>query len=139
MTYHLSWPRVQGWPDPERWLTIALHSVRLHPQHAQRHARQRLFLMYSFLPSLCPAEEQCTHSLPATDTLLTFQHVQVCKSLPMHPEAEQYAISLLILNAHDSACALSTQPEVMTMCELYVPHVLWDNASGLLFSIRNIT
>ena len=74
---------VQGWPDPERWLTIALHSVRLHPQHAQRHAHQRLFLMYSFLPGLCPAEEQCTHSLPATDTLLTFQHVQVC--IPLQP------------------------------------------------------
>ena len=68
---------LQGWPDPERWLTVALHAVRLHPRVARQQQRQRLFLMYSFLPELCPAEAQCTHCLPATDTLLTFQHVQV--------------------------------------------------------------
>ena len=68
---------LQGWPDPDRWLTVALHAVRLHPRVARQLQRQRLFLMYSFLPELCPAEAQCTHCLPATDTLLTFQHVQV--------------------------------------------------------------
>ena len=56
---------------------MALHAVRLHPRVARQLQRQRLFLMYSFLPELCPAEAQCTHCLPATDTLLTFQHVQV--------------------------------------------------------------
>ncbi|CAK0734179.1 hypothetical protein CVIRNUC_000394 [Coccomyxa viridis] len=77
---HCFWRRIcpgsEGWPDPDRWLTVALHAVRLHPRVARQQQRQRLFLMYSFLPELCPAEAQCTHCLPATDTLLTFQHVQ---------------------------------------------------------------
>ena len=77
---------LQGWPDPDRWLTVALHAVRLHPRVARQQQRQRLFLMYSFLPELCPAEAQCTHCLPATDTLLTFQHVQVtpCSQAPFY-------------------------------------------------------
>lgn len=56
---------------------MALHSLRLHPGHARALQGRRLFLMYSFLPGACPAQEQCTHALPATDTLLTYQHAQV--------------------------------------------------------------
>lgn len=90
--WRLFWHALQGWPDPDRWLTIALHSVRLHPKQAQQHARERLFLMYSFLPEHCPAEQQCTHSLPATDTLLTFQHAQVTPVISVSRLAETFCL-----------------------------------------------
>lgn len=49
---------LEGCPHPKRFLTIQLHFVQLHPKYAQHHTQQRLFLTYSFLSHLCPAEEQ---------------------------------------------------------------------------------
>ena len=57
---------LQEWPDSQGAVIIAIESVQLAPPMAARISGQRLFVMFSFLPSLCGARQQQTKALPAS-------------------------------------------------------------------------
>ena len=68
---------MQGWPDPQRYLTIAVEALELHPGFLAACTAQSLFVLYSFLPRLCPPQAQCTQCLPPGNGTLAFHSAKV--------------------------------------------------------------
>ena len=56
---------------------MAIEAVQLRSGFQQHRGKQRsLFVMYSFLPDMCPSQEQCTHSAPQAP-FIPFNHAKV--------------------------------------------------------------
>lgn len=62
----------QDWPEPGRAVVVAIESVQLAQHLAAKLAGQRLFVMFSFLPSLCSAQQQQTRAMPASQQPIAF-------------------------------------------------------------------
>lgn len=67
----------QGWPDPHRFFTVAVEAVQIQPEFQAACRGHQLFVLYSFLPQLCPPHEQCTHSLPLLTDILVYSEAKV--------------------------------------------------------------
>lgn len=79
---------MQDWPDPTRFLTVCIEAVHLCDGFLLNCTQQQLFfVMYSFLPDLCPSQEQCTHYVQPASRL-SFMHAKVGETctdcVPVH-------------------------------------------------------
>ena len=63
---------MQDWPEPGNAVVVAIESVQLVQQLAARVAGQRLFVMFSFLPSLCSARQQQTRAMAVSQQPIAF-------------------------------------------------------------------
>jgi len=68
---------MQEWPDPTRFLTVSIEAVRLDPA-IKLDREQQLFILYSFLPEVCPPHIQCTPCVLPT-SLHLLNHTMVSK------------------------------------------------------------
>ena len=64
--------RAQTWPNMRDAVIIAIESVHLWGELSGLSGKDRIFVMFSFLPTLCKAQQQQTQSLPASQERIVF-------------------------------------------------------------------
>ena len=64
---------VQTWPNARDVIVIAIESVQLWRHLAQPGSSGQVFVMFSFLPDLCKAQQQQTPSLPVSRDPINFE------------------------------------------------------------------
>ena len=68
---------LQGWPDDAAHVVVAVETLQLAPRAlASVGAGSEVFVMYSLLPAIVPAPEQCTRALPAAPGALRLDCAQ---------------------------------------------------------------
>ncbi|KAK9805360.1 hypothetical protein WJX73_006424 [Symbiochloris irregularis] len=98
---------IEDWPQPRNAVVVAIETVQLVQQLAARVAGQRLFVMFSFLPSLCSAQQQQTRAMPATQQPMAFDFC-----LAHHVSPDGYARARTELGRQ----LRSSEPLVLPFC-----------------------
>ena len=101
---------LQDWPQPADSVVVAIESVQLVQQLAARVAGQRLFVMFSFLPSLCSAQQQQTRAMPASQQPIAFDFCLVGATTAAVCTLQGAGAQLLLSS---SGVATSSMPKCM--------------------------